>query len=173
MSKRISQLICWICLTTIFVASTAILISPFKLYLFARFARSNLEVPILWNTVATWQWYGLWVLTVIVVFISLVGVYFLYKAFKGFASGELFNLESSINLRRFSIILLLQVVLKPLYISIAGILLSINHPAGQKVLIISLGSEQVSSLVLGLIIWVLGDMLVAGHSLQAENRQFV
>ena len=51
--------------------------------------------------------------------------------------------------------------------------LSLNHPAGQKLLAISFGSNELKAIGVALVLWVLSDLLVEGGKLQSENQQFV
>jgi actin-like ATPase involved in cell morphogenesis len=48
-----------------------------------------------------------------------------------------------------------------------------NHPAGQKILSISFGSDEIKVIALAMILWVMSDLLVIGNKLDSENKQFV
>jgi len=173
MSRRFSFLISLGCITTIAVASLAALCMLFNIDWFADLAKSNLDFRMQWPTVQQWQWYSLWALTTVYLSIGLIGLYFLHCAFSNIATGELFNLSNSLNIRRFAILLIVQGLAGPLYFSLSSILLSINHPAGEKMLYVAFGSNEIFSLALALIFWVLSDLLVMGSKLQSENQQFV
>lgn len=173
MSKRFSQFISWGCLTTIALLTVASLVAVFNIDWFSSIVKNNIGFNIYWNTVEQWQWYSLWALTLLNLSIGMLGLYFLHCAFANIATGELFNLNNSLNLRRFSALALIQVVAKPLYTAITSVLLSINHPAGEKMLSISFGSEQIMTLALAMILWVMSDLLVKGSDLQSENQQFI
>lgn len=140
---------------------------------FAQFVRNSFEMPIHWQTVADAQWYGLWALTTLYVSIGLAALYFLRRPFANFARGELFNLTNSHDLRRFSILLLIQAVATPLHLALLSVLLSLNHPAGEKMLAISFGSNEVKAIGVAMVLWVMSNLLVEGCKLQTENRQFV
>jgi hypothetical protein len=139
----------------------------------AEFIRNSMGLPIRWQTVSDGQWYAFWALTAIYVSIGLFGLYYLRRAFANFARGELFNLANSRDLRRFSILLLARAVATPLHFLMASVLLSLNHPAGEKVLSISFGSNELRAVGVALVLWVMSNLLVEGCNLQAENRQFV
>jgi len=53
------------------------------------------------------------------------------------------------------------------------VLLSLNHPAGEKVLSIIFGSGEIVTVALAMILWVVSDLLVEGSRLQSENQQFI
>ncbi len=173
MNKRISVAVSWLCRATILFGVLSVVLFALRLPLFADLAMSQLPIPIQWKTVERWQWGGLLALTTVFMSIGLLGLYYLQRAFTGFAEPQPFNLQNSANLRRFSVLLLIQVILKPVYMGTASVLLSLNHPAGEKVLAISFGSDELSTLVLGLILWVISDLLVDAQKLHSENQQFV
>jgi hypothetical protein len=140
---------------------------------FADIARNNIALPIQWQTVSDMQRYSLWLLTVIYVAIGLAGLYYLRRAFSNFAKGQLFNTSNSRDLRLFSILLFAQALAKPLHFSISSVLLSLNHPAGQKMLTVSFGSDEVKVIALAMILWVMSDLLFKGSKLESENKQFI
>jgi len=119
------------------------------------------------------QWYSLWFLTVIYISIGLTGLYFLRRAFSNFAKGQLFNYRNSRDLRHFSILLFAQALAKPLHFAISSVVLSINHPAGQKLFLFSFGSDEIKVIALAMILWVMSDLLVRGSKLENENKQFI
>lgn len=173
MTRRFSLLISWGCMVLMGAVPLVALYFLFNIESFAALAQGNLGLPIQWNTLVTWQWYALWVLTACYVAIGLTGLYFLRRAFANFATGELFNQANSRDLRRFSIFLFAQVLAKPLHFALSSVLLSLHHPAGEKMLSISFGSSEITVIALAMILWVTSDLLVAGSKLQAENNQFI
>jgi hypothetical protein len=52
-------------------------------------------------------------------------------------------------------------------------LLSWNHPPGEKMLSVSLGSGEIEVLSLAMILWVMSELLVKASKLEKENRQFI
>jgi len=173
MSKKFSHLISWGSLATILLMTTVLLTLLIKIDWFTQLVQTNLRLPIQWATVKQWQWFLLWGSTATFLSIGLFGLYFLHCAFKKISSGELFNLVNSLNIRRFAILLFVQTAAKPIYFSLTSIILSFNHPTGQKMLSVSFGSQEITMLALAMIFWVVSDVLVAGCKLQAENRQFI
>lgn len=173
MTRQFSQLIAGGCIAILLAAPVVALYFLINIELFAAMARASLNLPIQWQTVSDMQWYGLWLLTLCYVAIGLTGLYFLRRAFSNFARGELFNLNNSRDLRRFSILLFAQAFAKPLHFSMSSLLLSINHPAGEKMLSVSLGSGEIKVIVLAMILWVMSDLLVRASKLETENKQFI
>ncbi len=173
MTRQFSRLIAVGCMVILIVVLVIALYFLINIELFAAMARSNLALPIQWQTVSDMQWYSLWLLTVFYLAIGLVGLYFLRRAFSNFSKGQIFNHSNSRDLRLFSISLFVQALAKPLFFSLSSVLLSMNHPAGQKMLSVSLGSGEVKVIALAMILWIMSDLLVRGSNLENENKQFI
>ena len=173
MTRQFSRLIAFGCMAILITTPVIALYFLINIELFSAMARSNSSLPIQWQTVSDIQWYSLWLLTVFYVATGLAGLYFLRRAFSNFAKGQLFNHSNSRDLRLFSILLFAQALAKPLHFSISSMLLSMNHPAGQKMLSVSFGSDEVKVIALAMILWVMSDLLVRGSKLESENKQFI
>ncbi len=173
MTQRFSLFIVWGCTVLLVAIPVAALYFLLNIDGFAAFTRQSIGLGIRWDTVVTWQWYTLWGITTVYLTIGLVGLYFLRRPFANFARGELFNLANSSDLRRFSILLFTQALAKPLHFALASVLLSANHAAGNKMLSISLGSNEARMIAVAIVFWVMSNLLIEGCRLQAENRQFV
>jgi len=139
---------------------------------YARIARDNLPPTLQWSTVMPWQWYSQWFMTVAYMSIGWVGLVGVTMIF-AFAKGELFTLANSTSLRYFAWLLLAQAIAAPIHYALATLVLSLNHPAGTKMLSLSIGSSELSHIALAMILWVISQLLVEACKLQNENRQFV
>mgnify|MGYP003386627229 CR=1 FL=1 len=173
MTQQFSRLIVLGCMVLLIATPFLSLYFLINIDLFATMARSNLGLTIEWQTVTDIQWYSLWLLTILYISIGLAGLCFLRRAFSNFAKGQLFNHKNSRDLRLFSILLFAQALAKPLHFSISSVLLSLNHPAGQKMLSVSFGSNEVKVIALAMMLWVISDLLVQGSKLESENKQFI
>ncbi|MEM7563012.1 MAG: DUF2975 domain-containing protein [Pseudomonadota bacterium] len=173
MIRYFAHCIAWGCTFALIALPLAALYFLFDIAQFTELAIRNLGLPVQWHTVMDLQWYALWLATAIYLSLGLIGLYFLRRAFFNFARGELFSLNNSRDLRMFSIFLFAQAVAKPVHLSLASILLTMNHPAGERMLSISFGSDQITLTALAMIMWVLSDLLVKASQLEQENRQFV
>lgn len=173
MSRKLSLVIAWACTLLLIIVPLAAVLLLLRLDDFAHLAQAGIALPIQWWTVSEGQWYAAWLLTTAYVSIGLVGLYFLRRAFLKFADGELFNVENSRDLRRFSLFLIAQAIATPIHLSLMSVLLSLNHPAGEKMLSIAIGSNELKAIGVALVLWVMSDLLVEGGRLDAENRQFV
>tara|TARA_R110002096_G_scaffold29497_12_gene88799 strand:+ start:37627 stop:38148 length:522 start_codon:yes stop_codon:yes gene_type:complete len=173
MTNRLSLVIAWSC------TALLVLVPLFALYFLtdlaslADFVRHSMGLPIRWQTVSDGQWYAFWGLTAMYLSIGLAALYFLRRAFVNFARGEFFNMHNSRDLRRFSILLLVQAIATPVHFMASSVLLSLHHPAGQKVLSVSFNSNEFRAVGVALVLWVISNLLVEGCRLQTENQQFV
>lgn len=173
MTRHFSLLIFWGCSLIMVMVPATLVFFLFNIESFAQFVEIAVDIPIQWQTVVSWQWYCIWGLMIIYLSIGMFGLYYLGKAFKNFAKGEMFNLANSKNLKRFAILLFVQFVTKPIFLSLTSVLLSLNHPAGERLFTVTFGSQDLNRAALAMILWVMSDLLIKGSKLQNENRQFV
>jgi len=173
MTQRISLLIVWGCTAVLLLVPAYALFLLWDIQAFMALVKSGMGLPIRWDTVESWQWYAVWLMSGLYVSFGLFGLYFLRRAFQYFSRGELFNLANSSDLRRFSVFLLIQTCFQPVHFAVSSVLLSFNHPSGEKLLSFSFGTNELKSVFVALILWVMSDFLVEACRLDNENRQFV
>ncbi|RBP51741.1 DUF2975 domain-containing protein [Arenicella xantha] len=173
MTKQLSTIIYWACLIALLLLPIGACYLLFQLPILSQLAQQNLNLPISWESVSREQWIVVWALGVAYASIGWLGIYFLRIPFTNFARGELFTYRNTKNLRSFAKCLLAQTLLTPIFHACLSVVLSWNHPAGQKILSITMGSNELRSISLALIIWVVSDILLAGEQLKLENQQFI
>lgn len=169
----------WLCRLLAFGCWAACLIGPllalyllWDLPLFIRLIQESRELKdIHLETVVHWQWLAVWGIMALNLAITLLALYFLRPLFLQFAQGEFFNYSNSLHLRRFSLVLLLQGLLQPLGLS--TLVLSWNHPEGQRLVSLNFSGQEIRFLALGFLFWMISDLLVKGAELERENGQFV
>jgi Protein of unknown function (DUF2975) len=173
MTRLLSRLVAWACTLALVLVPLGAVYFLANIEALAALAQRSLGLNIQWQTVEPGQVYGLWLTTAVYSGVGLAGLFFLRRAFQKFANGELFNAANSRDLRRFSVLLAVQAIAQPLHLAISSIILSANHPAGQKMLTVSFGSNELKMIGLAIVFWVISDLLLEGATLQTENRQFV
>ena len=173
MTHKISFIVAWGCFLILLLLPVAALYFLFNLESLLELARNSIHLPIQWATVSQGQAIALWGAVVLYLTIGWFGLLYLRRAFSAFAKGELFNPENSLALRRAAALMFTQALLNPVQAALNGVILSWNHPAGQKILSITIGSGAFKVIFLALILWVLSDLLVKARALDVENRQFV
>lgn len=173
MIKQLSLIIAWGSLCLMFIISGYGLYFLIYLDSFAAFAQQSLDMPIQWQTVEPWQLYSLWAVTAAFMALSLAALYFLWRAFIRFSVGELFNTQNSRAIRMFAIYLFLQAVASPISFALSSVILSANHPQGQRMLSFSIGTDTLQTIAYGMILWIMSEILIAGNKIEVENKQFV
>ncbi len=173
MTLKLAALVAWLCTAWLVTLPTAALYFLVRIESFGSLTMTNLAMPIQWYTVSHGQWYALWAITALYLALGYAGAWYLRRAFSSFARGDWFNIDNSRYLRRYAALLILQGAAAPLHFGLASVILSLNHPAGERLLSISVGSNVAVMIIAGFIFWVLADLLVEGTKANAENRQFV
>ncbi len=173
MTRTMAALVAWACTAWLVVTPVAALYMLIDIDRFSSLAIDNLALPIQWYTVSHGQWIALWAITAGYLSLGYAGAWFLRKAFMSFARGAWFDVENSRHLRRYAALLISQGIAKPVHFGLASVVLSLNHPQGERLLTVSVGSNEALSILAGLVLWVLADLLVKGIRADAENRQFV
>lgn len=103
----------------------------------------------------------------------LLGFVVVQRLFHGFATGDILTPESGRRLRRIGIIV---TALGPVAIvirSIASVVVSLPNPPGERVLAVGFGSNDVTAIIAGMLLIVLGWTLEEAARVADENRQFV
>ena len=95
------------------------------------------------------------------------------QGFRWLARGEMYWLRAHAALRRFAGWTVLAFLAGPLAGTLATVLLTLNHPSGQKQLALALSSMQLQSLLMAALVWVFAHLLLRAHAIAEENRQFV
>jgi len=173
MSSHFTKIIAFGCLVLLIATPLGAMYLLVDIGAFAHLAHTNFALAIQWQSVTPSQWYGLWLLTLIWLAPGLAGIVYLRRACRNFAQGELFNAANSQALRRFSILLFIHGLTKPVHFALSSVLLSWHHPPGQKLLSVSLGSSEISTVFLAMILWVVSDLLLKGCDIERENQQFI
>lgn len=173
MSQQLARGLAWMCLVSlvgVVIGGGYLLID---IDMFRQLMIGAISAPIQWGLVESWQLYLAWLLAAIYVGIGLAGLGYLSQVLKRFGKGELFTLVNSRYLRGFASCLLLQSLFSPFYFGLLVVLLTLNHPAGQKILMLNASSSDLKNLGLGILLWLISDLLVKAHALEKENKAFV
>lgn len=171
--RTLSLVIYWCCNLVLFVTPLLFLLSVFETSLFTNMIRRSLNLQIQWHTVGDVQWIVLWCSMLVFIGIGYAGIYFLRKSFQNFAAGDWFSLSNSLNVNRFAKLLLVQSIATPILFTVSGLILSFNHPPGQKILALSFGTNEFKGVMVSIIFLVISHILVVGHNIDDENKHFL
>ncbi len=103
----------------------------------------------------------------------LYGLANIRKLFAYYMEGVIFSLEQVRLFRNIAKVIILWVVFSVLYDSVKSILFSLGNPPGQRVVSIGFGTEEISTLVVGLIAFLIAWVMEEGRLIDEENRLIV
>lgn len=174
MTRLLSRLIYWLFSVYLLVMPLGALWLLLRLDQFQQLMAGFLiSYGINWDYVSEGQLYALWVLTTVALGLWYCVVLFLQRCFRSFARGEWIDLENSRHLRAAATLLLIEAVAGPVLRTAESLLMTMNQPPGERMLVLGVGTVDLRSLISGLVLWVLADLLVKGMQAVQENREFV
>jgi hypothetical protein len=141
---------------------------------FQHWLKRTVPVDIQWETVQGWQLESVWWLSLLGFGVLCACLYTLRPVLRQFSQGLFFDLNNSLRLRRLSRLLFLQAAgVSPVLTSAAGVLLSWNHPPGQRLLAVSVSSDTFQLILMSGVMLIVSEILVEGCALAEENQQFI
>lgn len=93
--------------------------------------------------------------------------------FASFAAGAIFVPETGTRLRRLGILLLLFAVVSPLIRAIIGLIVTIGNDEGQRMLAISISSQDIIVALVAALLIALGHIMAEAARIADDNRQIV
>lgn len=97
----------------------------------------------------------------------------LRRLFMGFGAGQIFTLENTRSLRIFAWSAMAVIVVQFFTDGLLSVVLTLNNPPGQRVLALSLSSEQIVALFIGAVFVVIARVLEEGRKLADENASIL
>ena len=174
MTRLLSRVVYWLCSLWLLALPLWALWMLFQVDSFRTLMQGWLmAMDIDWESVTNGQMYALWGLTVAYWSVSYFTIFFVQRSFRSFARGEWFDLRSSRHLRSAATLMLVHVPISPLYLTLAGLLMTMQNPPGDRLLFMAFTTYDLRLLASGLVLWVLADLLVKGMQAENENRQFI
>ena len=95
------------------------------------------------------------------------------RCFSGFSQAEYFSLRTVKYLRGFAAGIFASVVTGVLASALIGVVLTLGAPAGQRVLSLGLGSNELLTLLFAGMVWQIAGVMARAVALAEENAQFV
>ncbi len=105
--------------------------------------------------------------------VLLRGVQRLRRLFQRYAAGEVFSTRTADCLAGFARAVLLWAVLQPVASALAGMLLTLDNPPGERALALSLGTGELGAVAIALVLLVIARVLREASRLAEENAAFV
>lgn len=105
--------------------------------------------------------------------VMLWGLWNARAMFKDFARGHAFSSAAALHLHRFGVAVLAQAPLGPLTATALALALSLANPPGQRILLLTLSSNDYIALVVGGVLIALASVMREAARLAEENASFV
>jgi hypothetical protein len=93
--------------------------------------------------------------------------------FAAFAAGAIFVPETGKRLRRLGVLLLAFAVLSPFVRAVIGLIVTIGNEAGQRMIALSISSQDVIVALIAALLIVLGHIMAEAALIAEDNRQIV
>ena len=101
--------------------------------------------------------------------VVMYGIVVLMRLFRQYEEGRVFGPENVRCFRSLSRILVLWFVASILSVPVKSLVLTLHHPPGQHYLELSLGSPDLTALLVGLVVGVIAWVMEEGRKLQEEQ----
>ncbi|WOF75421.1 DUF2975 domain-containing protein [Parvibaculaceae bacterium PLY_AMNH_Bact1] len=112
-------------------------------------------------------------LSIVPLSVSLFALYNLQKLFALYAKGKFFDSENVRCFRNMGWALVAVVPLDILFNSALSVLLSLDQPAGERMLAVSLSSDDLGIAIVGAVIIIVSWVMAEAADLSQENAQII
>jgi len=110
------------------------------------------------------------VTTMIPTCIAICGLFYLMRLFELYEKGQIFSSANVRCFRNLSRVLIVWSGVGIVYRALLGVALTLHHPPGQRILSLSLGSPDLTALLLGGILAVIAWVMEEGQRLQEDQE---
>ena len=125
------------------------------------------------STLPALTWSAIALLAAGPVLLAMAALLATRSLFRGFGRGEILTPSAGRRLRRIGMLLLTMVPVGVVARAAASVVASWSNPVGERHLAITFGSHEISLVIAGALVIVLGWTLEEAASIADENRQFV
>jgi hypothetical protein len=106
----------------------------------------------------------------------LLGLYLLYelwRLFDGFMAARFFETDTLRHFRRFSVAALVAAIISPVEQTVLSVVLTMEAPVGERMLLVGLGASDLHLMLLGLVLVAISTVFSEAARIAEENRGFV
>jgi len=96
-----------------------------------------------------------------------------YALFDAYRVGNVFSADAPVRLRRIGLGMILLGALRPITLTVLGIVLTIANPPGQRILSVAISIDDYMIAAFGGLILAIGHVMAEAKRLSDENRDFV
>ena len=105
--------------------------------------------------------------------VKMAGLYMLIKLFRLYENLEIFSNRNVICFRNLGRILIFWVIAQLIYIPLISIVVTYQNPPGERSIAVSLGSADLTALIIGVTLLVISWVMDEGRKLEEEQRYTV
>ncbi len=135
--------------------------------------RANLAPQAIQPGLPGWQRWLAAALTCVPVLLLCRGLWRARECFSAFARGQVFTTQAVRCLRQFSAWVMASVAASLVVTPLVSVVLTAHHPAGQHMLALAFGSDQVFTLFFAAMVWLMAAVIGQGQALAEDNAGFV
>ncbi len=176
-NQGLSKLVAWACLALAVLLPIAALIGALQTSPVAMLVQMGIRLPsgasLESLPVAAWQHVAAACTSLLPVSAVAYALWRAHQCFSGFARGETFSLGTVRHLRGFAAGLLASSSAGLLAPTAIVLLLTLGAPAGQRVLTVSLGAQQLLVLLFSGIVWQMGHAMTRAVEIAEDNAQII
>lgn len=121
----------------------------------------------------TWQRAAIWGLGLGVATPGLVALSSMAGLFDAFARGEVFTAYAARAIRRIGLMLGLGAILTIVAGAVRSVVVTVTNPPGERMLAISLGSQEMLLILLGGLLVVIGQAMAEAARMDAEMKAII
>lgn len=171
--QRLSRFLAAACLVLMIVLPIAVLIywawaSPTELA-----QRVNLPAGAIQEPLLAWQRVLAILITEVPLALLMIGLWQARKCFKLFVLGQIFTAEAVRCLRRFAGWVMVSVAAGFVASTALSVLLTLHNPPGMRHVALSIGSDQIFTLLFAGMVWLMAAVISQGQALAEENATFI
>ncbi|MDQ8020846.1 MAG: DUF2975 domain-containing protein [Moraxellaceae bacterium] len=135
--------------------------------------QARLDDLVIQQPLALWQRLAGAGVTLLSLGLLLGGLWQVRRCFQRFAAGHYFELATIRHLRRFAALTCASVVVSFVCTPVLSVLLTLNNAPGHRQLALGVSSEQLFTLFIAGMVWLIAAVMTHASSLAEENAQFV
>lgn len=107
------------------------------------------------------------------VLLLVAGIWQARRCFQRVLEGEFFSTHTVAHLRWFAVWATASALAGIVECTVVAMVLTWNHPPGQKQFVVSLGTDQFVLLFVAGMVWLMARVIAQGQALAEENEKFI
>lgn len=135
--------------------------------------QGNLKAMAIQAPLQAWQRWAAGAVSAVPLVMLLIGLWEAKRCFAQFALGQVFTVQATHSLRRFSGWVAGAALVAIIASAVISVLLTLHNPPGARHVSVGISSNQLFTLFFAALVWLMADVIGEGQALAAENDSFV